>query len=858
MVNRWKTFSGRWDDFKGSIELMFDESGRLSQPKGRWFITSRAPFEKEYPWLKEFVLKKLEELKGSSFTSKNPAMRVSHEAAIADTASYSSFDPPEAPQTEIPDYLKDPVERLPVVERYTINGKACAIYWNNEKKRKPFKGDREFIRRALGIFESSPEKVEKVLREIGADYKYDDIQGIDARYLQASERAVFRIDLILKDTVVPRAGPERRVTFCIAAKNIRTSSTRQVDAFRKLKGTRLVPEFGEIFDDIYYEEWISGPRVGIVGLRRGLSVVEIRKITATWMKIGRILSEGTDFKNLPSDLHAGNIMFRKTEEDPDFVAVDLYSRATRAQTPATFIDDILRCYVNGKSSTGVRAADQNDIESVLLGILDGFDNDKEEAATFLNKALGSYAGFRLKDDHVVGAIRQFIAKLEKCPAVAAPAGGGEATASGGVGENPATSSTSETVASMAKPIDETVVSKTYKKEFDPLAESPRPQPLLTLQGKLTVKDGVVLLNGKELQPDKNLKGDILGIRTNIWRILTMEMEERGLGSFDLNDSFFNLFVPQLGSSVARLDELLMNALMSYLTPAEIESWQGKYSSSQDYLFALFSMLKSKPVNIDIIFELYPKNKYQESELELEIVNHQPLADKDRKKLNDAFSVFRSTRDEKEIEEKLRQSGILTEHRGKGLAGIVIGLSDYISLFRFQELPEKTEQTVRLFTSWNILTPSCLNRINAAGDTRSPSVPDKPSDGSGGGAVGGIDFRSLPIVTQAINNLNAGAGSIPLPRLNSVDLDSEWREIEQFVSAGITPSGERIKEYLQASCYGGNIAQDKQKIVLCISDILRQEEEHCCATEPVLRDILIVLESGSSPQELKAVFTGIKS
>ncbi|MDP2940945.1 MAG: hypothetical protein Q8N85_01640, partial [Candidatus Omnitrophota bacterium] len=75
---------------------------------------------------------------------------------------------------------------------------------------------------------------------------------------------------------------------------------------------------------------------------------------------------------------------------------------------------------------------------------------------------------------------------------------------------------------------------------------------------------------------------------------------------------------------------------------------------------------------------------------------------------------------------------------------------------------------------------------------------------------------------------------------------------------ITPSGERVKEYLQASCYGGNITQDKQKVVLCISDILRQEEERCCATEPVLRDILIVLESGRSARELKAIFTGIKS
>jgi hypothetical protein len=45
------------------------------------------------------------------------------------------------------------------------------------------------------------------------------------------------------------------------------------------------------------------------------------------------------------------------------------------------------------------------------------------------------------------------------------------------------------------------------------------------------------------------------------------------------------------------------------------------------------------------------------------------------------------------------------------------------------------------------------------------------------------------------------------------------------------------------------------VVSCISDILRQQEELCCATEQVLRDILVVLDSGKSGQELKEVFVG---
>jgi len=121
--------------------------------------------------------------------------------------------------------------------------------------------------------------------------------------------------------------------------------------------------------------------------------------------------------------------------------------------------------------------------------------------------------------------------------------------------------------------------------------------------------------------------------------------------------------------------------------------------------------------------------------------------------------------------------------------------------------------------------------------------------------GGIDFRALPIVTQAIGNLSASIGTIPLSRFRGIDLDYEWRDIERLVNSGITPSAERIKEYLQASCYQGNTDKDIDKVISCISDILRLEEERYSPTDPVLKDILVVLDSSSSSQELKAVFIG---
>jgi len=122
-------------------------------------------------------------------------------------------------------------------------------------------------------------------------------------------------------------------------------------------------------------------------------------------------------------------------------------------------------------------------------------------------------------------------------------------------------------------------------------------------------------------------------------------------------------------------------------------------------------------------------------------------------------------------------------------------------------------------------------------------------------LGGIDFRSLPIVTQAMTNLSANISSSTISRLSSINLDEEWVSIERMVSSGIKPSTERIKEYTQASSVLGKMSQDKEKIILCIADILRQEEEQNCETDPILRDILVVLESVRQPQELRKIFLG---
>ncbi|MDD5042347.1 MAG: hypothetical protein PHV40_01575 [Candidatus Omnitrophica bacterium] len=121
------------------------------------------------------------------------------------------------------------------------------------------------------------------------------------------------------------------------------------------------------------------------------------------------------------------------------------------------------------------------------------------------------------------------------------------------------------------------------------------------------------------------------------------------------------------------------------------------------------------------------------------------------------------------------------------------------------------------------------------------------------APGGIDFRSLPIVTRSMDSLTASIQLMPRVGLQRIDLVKEWLDIEHLVNSGITPSAERLKEYFAASYVSGNLDSDAGKMLSCISDILRMEEQSCDSADPVLREMLVVLGSGSA-KSLNLVFT----
>ncbi|TRZ96519.1 ATP-binding protein [bacterium] len=139
---------------------------------------------------------------------------------------------------------------------------------------------------------------------------------------------------------------------------------------------------------------------------------------------------------------------------------------------------------------------------------------------------------------------------------------------------------------------------------------------------------------------------------------------------------------------------------------------------------------------------------------------------------------------------------------------------------------------------------------AENQTQLPVSADPVSIPQTQNTTGGIDFRFLPIVTQALDNLKLTMKTIPLASLERVDIDNELVELEQLVNAGNIPSTERLKTYLAASCLKGELKQDTDKLVSCISAILRQEEENCAQTDPIVRDILVVITTGRSSQELE--------
>jgi hypothetical protein len=113
----------------------------------------------------------------------------------------------------------------------------------------------------------------------------------------------------------------------------------------------------------------------------------------------------------------------------------------------------------------------------------------------------------------------------------------------------------------------------------------------------------------------------------------------------------------------------------------------------------------------------------------------------------------------------------------------------------------------------------------------PSVPPVGPDAAPA-AVGGIDLRGPAIAVAT----------------GPAAQDTQWEEIESLVKSGITPSGERLKEYLRDGWGKHDLPERMDNIRGCIIDIFRSEEDTGVQENQPLIGLLELVETNSHPAE----------
>lgn len=126
--------------------------------------------------------------------------------------------------------------------------------------------------------------------------------------------------------------------------------------------------------------------------------------------------------------------------------------------------------------------------------------------------------------------------------------------------------------------------------------------------------------------------------------------------------------------------------------------------------------------------------------------------------------------------------------------------------------------------------------------RKDPAAQKGQSARDGGKTGGIDLRSLPIIRKSAASLVEGLSAEASARLSTVELSKEWAKISKLVDSGIRVSISRIREYCQGCVLQGTLEKKRDTIVLCISDLLRREEDECIPTDPAAQPMLLALQS----------------
>ncbi|MEW6076100.1 MAG: triose-phosphate isomerase, partial [Candidatus Omnitrophota bacterium] len=127
------------------------------------------------------------------------------------------------------------------------------------------------------------------------------------------------------------------------------------------------------------------------------------------------------------------------------------------------------------------------------------------------------------------------------------------------------------------------------------------------------------------------------------------------------------------------------------------------------------------------------------------------------------------------------------------------------------------------------------KVTSGAQSSSPIAPNE--------TVGGIDFRTISLNTQPMGNLSGLNFSLPrLSNAEQINLGSEFAQIQKMLKAGITPSGERLKEYVAACYQKGVLKEHTDEIVASLVNICKLEEEQVASSTTELKEVLLMLDS----------------
>ena len=119
---------------------------------------------------------------------------------------------------------------------------------------------------------------------------------------------------------------------------------------------------------------------------------------------------------------------------------------------------------------------------------------------------------------------------------------------------------------------------------------------------------------------------------------------------------------------------------------------------------------------------------------------------------------------------------------------------------------------------------------------------------GGRRTGGIDFRALPLVTQPGMNPAMTQPTIDIKTLQVLaqrskiqDLDKEWYRIEKQIAGKAMPY-EKMKEYIAVCSERKASGEQLDRVVQCLTNILRLEEVCAVSTSAQMKELLVIVET----------------